>query len=213
MKFLRFVLPIAIIALATAACGTAQVAPTGAAPASSAAAPAADGRYSASQAAWLAIGGCRPVAPGAASPAGGATNGPALLEVSGRFTAGHKEPVSLTLAALDRMPQVRCTVNDRQAEGTTVEFQGVLLSTLLSEIGARPSAVLHTAAANDYDVDLPVSDIESYPVLVATRVNGHTMTVARYGPVRVVYPTTGYHLDPTVYAPRWIWQLTSITVA
>jgi hypothetical protein len=36
------------------------------------------------------------------------------------------------------------------------------------------------------------------------------MSVANYGPLRIVYPTTGYDLDPTVYDPRWIWQLSAI---
>ncbi len=34
----------------------------------------------------------------------------------------------------------------------------------------------------------------------------------RYGPTRVVYPTDQFDLDPVVYDPRWIWQLTSIEV-
>ena len=38
------------------------------------------------------------------------------------------------------------------------------------------------------------------------------MTVAHYGPLRVIYPTTGYDLDPTVYDPRRIWQLSAIDV-
>jgi hypothetical protein len=36
--------------------------------------------------------------------------------------------------------------------------------------------------------------------------------VERYGPTRVVYPTDGVDLDPTVYDPRWIWQLKTIEV-
>jgi hypothetical protein len=39
------------------------------------------------------------------------------------------------------------------------------------------------------------------------------MSVAHYGPIRVIYPTTGYNLDPTVYDPRRIWQLSTVDVA
>ena len=49
--------------------------------------------------------------------------------------------------------------------------------------------------------------------LLATRLDGEPMSVAHYGPTRIVYPTAGYDLDPTVYDPRWIWQLSSIDVA
>ena len=50
-------------------------------------------------------------------------------------------------------------------------------------------------------------------MLLATRLDGEPMEVAHYGPTRIIYPTAGYDLNPTVYDPRWIWQLSSIDVA
>ena len=114
------------------------------------------------------------------------------------------------MATLDAMRQTTCTVNDRQGEGRDVEFTGVLLADLLASLGATGATTLHTLALNDYAVDIPMSDVEAFPVLLATRADGAPMSVAHYGPLRVVYPTTGYDLDPTVYDPRWIWQLSSI---
>ncbi len=89
-------------------------------------------------------------------------------------------------------------------------FTGVLLSDLLKSLGAGDATTLHALALNDYAVDIPMSDIDVLPVLLATRSDGEPMSVANYGPLRVVYPTTGYDLDPTVYDPRWIWQLSAI---
>ena len=163
--------------------------------------------------AWLARGGCRSITVTGSAASATAQDTPAgtLLTVTGRTAGG--VPVALDLSQLDAMPQVECSIDDRQAEGHQVAFTGVLLSDALTAIGADASVTLHTRALNDYAVDLPVSDIRDLPVLLATRADGRQMTVAHYGPLRIVYPTTGYDLDPTVYDPRWIWQLSSIDVA
>ena len=154
---------------------------------------------------WLARGGCRPAA---ADPSDAASAGTVLTVRAG----GRATPVTMT--RLDALPQVECTVDDRQAEGRTVTFRGPLLADVLAAAGVVPAdgATLHTLAVNDYAVDLPASDVRDYPVLLATRADGRPMTVAHYGPLRVVYPTSGFDLDPTVYDPRWIWQLTEITL-
>jgi hypothetical protein len=83
---------------------------------------------------------------------------------------------------------------------------------MLTAIGADPSSTLHTSALNDYAVDLPVSDIRDLPVLLATSADGASMSVANYGPLRIIHPTTGFDLDPTIYDPRRIWQISSIDV-
>ncbi len=181
----------------------------------------------AARTAWLIKGGCRPVPNPPTEPTGATSfttsattsadvdraDPPALLTVTGRLAADRTSPVTLDLAQLDAMPQVECTVNDREAEGRDATFRGVLVADVLSGIGAQPQTTLHTAALNDYAVDLPVSDIDGLPVLLATRLDGQPMSVAHYGPFRVIYPTTGYNLDPTVYDPRRIWQLSTVDVA
>jgi hypothetical protein len=138
--------------------------------------------------------------------------GPVVLTVTGRFTTGAQNPRQLDMNSLNAMPQVECSVDDRLAEGHQVTFRGVLLSTLLASIGADPSSTLHTNALNDYAVDLPVSDIRDLPVLLATTADGAPMSVAHYGPLRIIYPTAGFNLDPTIYDPRRIWQVSSIDV-
>jgi hypothetical protein len=132
-----------------------------------------------------------------------------VLRVTGTDRA---KPVAFDMPTLESLGLVEYSVDDKQAEGRRVTFRGVLLSSLLDVVGADDATVLHTMALNDYGVDIPVSDVEDYPVLLATQVDGERMTVERYGPTRVVYPTDSYDLDPTVYDPRWIWQLASIVV-
>ena len=103
-------------------------------------------------AAALARGGCRAVTGTPVAPAG-----PTVLVLTGA-TVTHG-PVHLDLAALDALPQVECTVDDRQAEGRQASFRGPLLADVLDAVGARPVATLHTVALNDYAVDLPASDV------------------------------------------------------
>ena len=162
----------------------------------------------------LSRAGCSVTANGSSSPAPAQepADGPVLLTITGRFTAGTQSPRQLDIKSLNALPQVECSVDDRLAEGHQVTFRGVLLSTLLASIGADPSSTLHTSALNDYAVDLPVSDIRDLPVLLATSADGAPMSVANYGPLRIIYPTKGFDLDPTIYDPRRIWQVSSIDV-
>lgn len=117
------------------------------------------------------------------------------------------------MATLESLGLVSYTLDDQAAEGRVVTFEGVLVETLLDVAGASDDAsVLETAALNDYIVDIPVEDVESYPVLLATKVDGERMPIESYGPTRIVYPYHAFDLDDTTYAPRWIWQLASVTV-
>ncbi|MGB8858273.1 MAG: molybdopterin-dependent oxidoreductase [Ilumatobacteraceae bacterium] len=150
--------------------------------------------------------------PGDALPA---PTGPVVLTLSGRIerTNGGNE-ARFDLDTLERLGLVEYRVDDQQAEGRTVTFRGVLVSDLLAFVGADPSAsTLRTVALNDYAVEIPMTDIVEYPVMLATEVDGERMPVARYGPTRIVYPSESYDLDPAIYEPRWIWQLASIDVS
>jgi hypothetical protein len=140
-----------------------------------------------------------------------APTGKVVLTLRGVPNTNVGRTLQFDLATLDRLGTVSYSVFDRQAEGRDVRFSGPLLSTLLDVAGAR-GTTLHCLALNDYNVDVPTSDATRYPVLVATRADGKRMTVAHYGPVRIIYPTKGARLSKAVYDPRWIWQLYEIHV-
>ena len=145
--------------------------------------------------------------PGDPAPA---PTGKVVLTLTGDFAQGPE--VELDLAGLERLGTVEYSVLDKQAEGRRATFRGVLVSTLLQWLGAKDATTMHAVALNDYAVDIPVADASTFPLLLATSVDGERMSVERYGPTRFVYPTDGVGLDPTVYDPRWIWQLKSIEV-
>jgi hypothetical protein len=92
------------------------------------------------------------------------------------------------------------------------EFTGVALVDLLDSLGAEGTG-LHIIAANDYSIEIPMSDaVDGGPILAYAR-NGSQMTLREKGPLWIVYP---YDLNPayqseTIYA-RSVWQVDRIEV-
>ena len=137
-----------------------------------------------------------------------------VLTISGDIsTTNVGDTLQLDLPTLERLGLVEYSVDDQQAEGRVAMFRGPLMSTLLKVAGAGDGATtLRSRALNDYEVDIPISDVERYPVLLATSVDGERMPVDSYGPIRVIYPYESFDIDPVVHDPLWIWQLASIDV-
>lgn len=148
------------------------------------------------------------LAPGDEVPA---PEGKVLLTIEGGRVHNVGQTLQLDRALLESLGTVSYEVDDSQATGGRAEFSGPLLRTVLAVAGASGDT-LHTVALNDYTVDIPSSDAADLPVMVATRQDGKPMSVARYGPLRLVYPTEGYDLDAATYMPRWIWQLEKVVV-
>ncbi|WP_299141214.1 molybdopterin-dependent oxidoreductase [uncultured Tateyamaria sp.] len=123
----------------------------------------------------------------------------------------HSAPVELSLEALDAFDQVTFTTTTIWTDGT-VEFSGVPLKTLLESVNADGSAV-EMVALNDYAVSMSLDALEDDAPIIATRMNGETMSVRDKGPYWVVFP---YDSDPkyrteTNYALS-IWQLNRLKV-
>lgn len=138
-----------------------------------------------------------------------APTGRVVLTLKGVTNTNVGNTLQFDLPTLEKLGTVEYSVFDRQALGRDVTFSGPLVRTVLAVAGAHGST-MHTVALNDYAVDIPTGDTTTFPVLLATRADGQAMSVAHYGPTRFIYPTKGYHLDKTVYDPRWIWQLSVI---
>ena len=141
-------------------------------------------------------------------------SGEVILTISGDInTTNVDNTLQFDMETLEQLGLVEYSVDDQQAEGKVVTFQGVLLNDILNVAGISDNATnLNTIALNDYSVDIPLSDATDYPVMVATYVDGERMPIERYGPIRIVYPYESYELDTVIYDPRWIWQLSSIVV-
>ncbi|WP_415401805.1 molybdopterin-dependent oxidoreductase [Tateyamaria sp. SN3-11] len=142
------------------------------------------------------------IAPAAAQPA-------MMLEVTA--SSSESGTAEFTLADLDAMEQVTFDTTTIWTDGK-VSFSGVPLKTLLAEVDAAGTTV-EMVALNDYKVAMPLVTLEDNAPIIATRMNGETMSVRDKGPYWVVFP---YDQDPkyrteTIYAFS-IWQLNRLKV-
>jgi hypothetical protein len=113
--------------------------------------------------------------------------------------------------ALEAMPQHRITTSTPWTDGMSV-FEGPLLCDLLEQVGAE-GTVLQARALNDYAVEIPISDCERYPVILALTRDGARLSRREMGPIWIVYPRDDHpELQLETVNARWIWQLTELEV-
>ncbi|WP_299611558.1 oxidoreductase [uncultured Tateyamaria sp.] len=121
------------------------------------------------------------------------------------------DTISLSLAALDAMAQETFSTTTIWTEGE-VTFSGVPLKAMLESVDAAGSSV-EMVALNDYKVVMPMAELEDNAPIVATRMDGETMSVRDKGPYWIVFP---YDQNPkyqneTIYSFS-IWQLNRLKV-
>lgn len=91
-------------------------------------------------------------------------------------------------------------------------FEGFLMTDLLDWVGADGDTVT-ASALNDYVIDIPMGDFARFHVLVATKMDGKTLTARDKGPLWIVYPRDDYRtLQDLRYDYRWVWQLNRLVV-
>lgn len=96
-------------------------------------------------------------------------------------------------------------------EGVQV-FTGTPLADFVDRLGIR-SGTLNAFAANDYVVEIPLSDaVENGPIIAFER-NGARMSLRENGPLWLIYPydSNVAYQSEVIYA-RSIWQLERIDV-
>jgi hypothetical protein len=91
-------------------------------------------------------------------------------------------------------------------------FEGVLMRDLMASVGAQGS-IITALALNDYTVEIPMTDMARYDMLLAFRMDGKDLVTRDKGPLWVVYPRDQEStLRNAQHDSRWIWQLTALTV-
>jgi hypothetical protein len=154
------------------------------------------------------------VAP-AAIEAGSAIPAPTedvVLTISGNITITNvDETLALDMPTLEKLGLVKYRVTDPwlQAEAT---YTGVLLADVLKFAGASESVTtVEVIALNDYAAEVPMAEIEAWPVLLATQVDGHHMTIENNGPTRIIFPYDS-HSDVTSARNMSVWNIGSLVV-
>ncbi|MFK7878188.1 molybdopterin-dependent oxidoreductase [Roseobacter sp.] len=126
-------------------------------------------------------------------------------------SSSQSESLAFELADLDAMDQVTFSTTTIWTDGETT-FSGVPLKALLDKAAAR-GAVVEMVALNDYKVSMPLVEVEEFAPIVATRMNGETMSVRDKGPYWVVFPydQNSRYQSETIYSYS-IWQLNRLKV-
>lgn len=141
-----------------------------------------------------------------------APSGEPVLSVSGRLTRPNQgRQAVFDLAMLTALAQRRFSTRTPW-DPRPVQFEGPLLREVLALAGAEGQR-LTLAAVNDYQVELPMSDLTRWDVVLALKMNGQAIPSRTKGPLFVVYPfeeAQGALLEQ--FRQRSIWQLVSIRV-
>lgn len=91
-------------------------------------------------------------------------------------------------------------------------FTGPLLRDVLAQAGATGHRLV-AMALNDYRIELPLEDLQTFDVVLARLHNGEPMRVRDMGPLFIVYPyDSDERLRNDRYYSRSAWQLRSLTV-
>lgn len=154
------------------------------------------------------------VSPGSISPGDTipAPTNEVVLTVSGQISSTNLgDTLAFDIETLEKLRLVQYEVDDPWMQ-EKVTYSGVLLSDLLEVAGASDSATEVMALALDgYAAPIPVSEIESWPVLLATQTNGAHMTIETSGPTRIIFPYD-VHNDVTSARNMSVWNLKSLEV-
>ncbi|MEJ2769013.1 molybdopterin-dependent oxidoreductase [Mycetohabitans sp. B46] len=94
------------------------------------------------------------------------------------------------------------------------QFSGVLLSDVLSKVGAKGTTLRVTAHDGYISYAVPLSDAHRYGVILADQINGKQLTLRDFGPLFLVYPRDKFpkELNRSEVAGRFVWQVKSIEV-
>lgn len=114
-------------------------------------------------------------------------------------------------AMLEELELVSMSVETPWTEPDTV-FEGVRTRELMELVGARGRWV-RAGAANDYRVDIPMSDLTEHDTLLAMSRDGEPMRLRDRGPLWILYADDDRPRVPEgELLARMVWQLTELTV-
>ncbi len=119
-----------------------------------------------------------------------------------------------SLEQLDALEQTTYVTKNPFIDGTS-EFSGPLARVVFADAGQDmpKDAQVRVSAINDYKIDMPLSDILDYDVMLATRRDGQPMSLREKGPIWIMYPISDHlELEDEAINSRLVWQTKSIQV-
>lgn len=117
-----------------------------------------------------------------------------------------------TLAKIESLGLKRLSTSTFWSEDDGV-YEGVLLIDLLFHSGMKKCTSIVITALDGYQVAIPCEDFEKWPVLLATRREGKTMSIRKKGPTRIIYPKDiGGDIALSDMRSRWIWAIKTVSI-
>lgn len=92
-----------------------------------------------------------------------------------------------------------------------VDFEGPLLRDVIRAAGAKGQSI-RVFAMDNYGAEIPVAEIEKYPVLLALKANGRWLGLGERGPTWVVYPRDQHPELKVQDDAKWVWSAIRIDV-
>lgn len=138
--------------------------------------------------------------------------GDVVLRVTGAIGNSNVEgdtAVEFDVETLEALGVVEVSTYDLVAYNETSVYGGVLLDDVLKAVQPDASAtMLRMSAIDGYTADVPISDAQTYAVIIATQRDNTYLTLETFGPLRMIYPPSA----PVEVDERWIWSVELIVV-
>lgn len=137
---------------------------------------------------------------------------PTTSDVTVLTTSSSQGTKEYTLGMIESLGLKRLRTSTFWPEDDGV-YEGVLLRDFLGNAGMAKCGSIVITALDDYRVAIPCEDLEKWPVLLATRHEGKTMSIREKGPTRIIYPKDiGGDVALSDMRSRWIWAIATITI-
>lgn len=130
------------------------------------------------------------------------------------FTVEHPgaEPYRFDLDGLDKLSQVEIRTENEFYSGMA-SYSGPLAREVVKGAGGDANSTIILTAANDYEITVPAKDFFEYDVVLATRINGETLSPRGKGPIWLMYPISNHdELRDSTVNSKLIWQLVKMEV-
>ncbi|MEH6442918.1 MAG: molybdopterin-dependent oxidoreductase [Oceanospirillaceae bacterium] len=134
------------------------------------------------------------------------------LTVTGNIQETNQQStLQLSITQLKALPQQTINTTTRWTEGI-IEFKGPLLRDVIA-LAKGTGRSIKAIASNEYLIEIPFADVETYNVILALEQDGKALTMRTKGPIWVVYPWSDHKiLDDGKFYARSIWQLKALDI-
>lgn len=133
-----------------------------------------------------------------------------VLTLSNTTIGGRYGEIGFSREDLEGLPWSSVVTGNEFIDGVS-EFRGPLAHGVVSLIGHAGARRARLIAASDFFVEIEISELEKYGVILALERDGIALSPRDQGPIWLIYPTDDYpELQDSLYTDRLVWQLRTI---